>query len=75
MTANDLNVCVVMPNDITPDDLHDAYLFAQLRKRGIGYVQAMESPDILAALRGTALARKRNQQKINNPAPVVRELF
>ena len=75
MTANDHNLCVVMPNDITADDLHEAYRFARLRQRGIGYVQAIESPDILAALRGTALARKRKQQQHGIPAPVQRELI
>ena len=58
-------VQVRQPCEITADDLHDAYLFARLRKIGIGYVQAIESPDILAALRGTALARKARQRELN----------
>ena len=72
MTANDHNVCVVTPNDITADDLHDAYRFARLRRIGIGYVTAITSPDLLAALRNTALAMKRKQQQHGIPAPVQR---
>lgn len=75
MTANNLNVCVETPCDITHDDLHDAYLFARLRKIGIGYVQAMTSPDILAALRGTALMMKRKKYQHGIPAPVQQGLF
>jgi len=52
------------PPVITPDELHEAYVFSRLRRIGIGYVQAIESPDILAALRGTALARKAKQKEL-----------
>ena len=50
--------------EITADDLHDAYVFARLRKIGIGYAKAIESPSILAGLRGTALARKAKQREV-----------
>ncbi|OGT03320.1 MAG: hypothetical protein A2143_08110 [Gallionellales bacterium RBG_16_57_15] len=60
-----------MTNDIhiTADELHDAYRFAQLRRIGIGYVTAITAPDILAALRGTALMMKRKKQQHGTPAP------
>lgn len=60
-------VQISKPPAITADDLHDAYLFARLRRLGIGYLQAIETPSIYAALRGTTLARKKQQH--GKPAP------
>ena len=67
---------------ITEHELHDAYRFARLRWLGIGYLQAIETPSILTALRNTALARKRPQQpcpeqcrRDGDPAPIQRELI
>ena len=50
-------------HNITERDLHEAYRFARLRRIGIGYVTAITAPDILAALRGTALMMKRKKQQ------------
>ncbi len=52
---------------ITADDLHDAYVFAKLRRLGIGYLKAIETPAIFAALRGTALALKRKHDTPASP--------
>lgn len=65
---------VARPCEITADDLHDAYLFCKLRRMGIGYVKAIETPAILTALRGTAKAMKLKQQN-GNPAPQQREVI
>jgi len=62
-----------MTPDITENDLHDAYRFARLRRIGIGYVTAVTSPDLLAALRGTALMMKRQKQQraqVDEPEPL-----
>ena len=55
--------------EITEDDLHDAYRFARLRRIGIGYLTAITSPDLLAALRGTALMMKRQRQTVQTTEP------
>lgn len=68
MTPDTSTVQVSKPEEITADDLHEAYLFAGLRKLKIGLMTAMESPAFRAALRGTALAKKRKQQH-GKPAP------
>lgn len=60
-------VHVSQPCGISADDLHDAYLLAKLRKLGIGYLQALETPAIYAAMRGTALALKRKHDAPASP--------
>lgn len=57
-------VQICKPPEITADDLHDAYLFAGLRKLKVGLATALESPAFRAALRGTALAKKRKEQQM-----------
>jgi hypothetical protein len=69
----DYTTHVARPCEITADDLHDAYVFCRLRRLGIGYVKAIETPAILIALRNTLKAMKRKQN--GNPAPQQRELI
>lgn len=45
--------------DVTVDDLHDAYRLCKLRKLDYGFARAMQTPAILASLRGTAAIQKR----------------
>lgn len=71
--ATDNAVQITKPAEITANDLHDAYLFAGLRKLKIGLMTAMESPAFRAALRGTALAKKRKEQH-GEPAPIQRAI-
>lgn len=72
MTATSHTVHITRPCEITADDLHDAYLIARLRKLGIGYLQALETPAIAAALRGTAMMLKRQHAQ---PAANQQEIF
>lgn len=59
-------------NEITPDELRIAYQQARWRKLGIGFQRAIESPDLLTALRCHALAIRRSYEKHGIPAPTRR---
>jgi hypothetical protein len=68
-------VQVSNPCEISAEDLHDAYVFCKLRRIGIGYVQAIETPAILKCLRNTAIARERAKQQSKPTAPKQWELI
>lgn len=57
-------VKVNKPCEITADDLHDAYVFARLRRIGIGMAKVLETPHLYAALRSTAIAMKNKQREL-----------
>ena len=70
-----MNIIVHDQCDITLDELHNAYRAARWRCQGIGFLQAIDSPDLLAGLRITVMAMKRKQQQHGMPAPVQRVNF
>lgn len=45
--------------EISAADLHDAYVFCELRRQGIGMAKVLETPSLYAALRNTAIAMKK----------------
>lgn len=61
-------VQVSKPAEITGEDLHRAYLLAQLRGIGISYQTAIMTPSINKALHCTAQEMKNH--KHGNPAPI-----
>lgn len=60
-----------MDTDITADELSAAYRASDLHRERFGLVKALETPHIYAALRRTALARRKQQH--GQPAPDQRE--
>ncbi len=62
-------VQITGPNEITIDDLHEAYLLCRLRRLGIGMAKVMETPSLYLALQTTARAMKKKKQQHGKPAP------
>ena len=55
--------------EFSADELHDAYKFSRLKRIGIGYLKAIETPCVRRALCNVAAARRKAKQH-GTPAPI-----